>query len=600
MSVSSSSSSSGPTVQLTGLASGINTGDIIDKLMSIERRPIDQMSAQKAKINLQQTQMDGLQDRVTKLNTAIKTLTAPSVLDDDPFEKKSTASSNESLVTATATDDASVQSFTVQVTSLATATRASSVTGLGQVITGATPVSQLAGGNVTAGNFTIYVNGAATTIAVDPTLDTVNDILTDIQGVAGITGATVTAGGQIQITFAGGTNVQLGANGDTTNFLRSTFLSTGVRTGTSITSAIGLSSINLTADIENNALARLQTAVAAGSTFTIGTASFSTGGGKSLADLINEINTNSDAGVTASYNMATNKIDMIAKETGSDLITLADTAGNFLTAMGLISGGDTTASQTAGVNAVFKLNGTTLYSNSNNVTENVTGLAGITLDLNQASPGTDVTITIDRDTEPLIEAIKDFITQFNSVMTFIDQQTDSESKTAQLKGDGGLRRFKSQLRTTVTDYVASLTKYSSLPLIGISTGAVTGAAAASSQLQFNESTFEAALNDDSTEVKSLMVGASGIFTQLFTYTDAALHDDPDDSLDGLFPARKNSNDARIKDIDDAIERMQTRLEKREQFLRAQFNAMEQLISQSNSQGAALTNLANQLSANGGN
>ena len=56
----------------------------------------------------------------------------------------------------------------------------------------------------------------------------------------------------------------------------------------------------------------------------------------------------------------------------------------------------------------------------------------------------------------------------------------------------------------------------------------------------------------------------------------------------LFRSRKKSTDAAVKRIDDSIERMEARLEKREKTLRAQFNALETLVGGMNSQSAFLT------------
>ncbi len=577
-----------------GISSGLPVDDIISQLIAVERRPINLIQQRIADLNVNQAQFTGAGDRASTLLATLQKLTAQSVLDENLFDAKSATSSNESVATATADETAASQNIKLEVTSLATQTAAQSLAPVGSVITGVSPLSDVAQGNVTNGDFTVFVNGVASTVTVDNTQD-VNSVLSQISAIAGITGASV-AGGQIQVTYGAGTNVQLGGNGDTSNFLDVTFLKTGTQTATDITSSSVLSGINLGVDV-GTAAANIAAGPVTAGTFIIGTATFDSTG-KSMGELITEINNSTDANVTASFNIAQNRFELISKDTGSAMINLADGTGDFLTKMGLISGVDTTASQTAGSNAEIIVNGSTIFSSSNTVTAGITGLTGVTLELTGTTAGTPIDIDVAQDSTELVATLNEFISNMNGLISFIDEQMDPESDNAALKRESGLRRFRDSLRRTTSDAVAGLTTFSSLGLVGISTGPVTGTAGASSTFQLNEAEFADALAQNPSEVRELMTGTNGIFTQLQATVDNALHDDPDPTLDGLFASHTTAIQNRVESLNNQIDRAEIRLERREALLRQQFTVMEQLIAQSQNQGSALAGLAAQLS--GGN
>lgn len=410
------------------------------------------------------------------------------------------------------------------------------------------------------------MDGAAHSITVDATQN-FDSVFTQISALANITGVSV-SGGKIQIDNAAGHTVQLGANGDTSNFLDLTFLKTGDKTATSVTSSVALTRVNLGA-VASTAGANLATPLTDG-TFTIGKATFDTTG-KTLNAIISEINNNADAGVSISYDVAANRLNLSATGSGSALITMADGTSNFLGAMGLISGGDSTLSQTAGKNAEFYVNGTQLFSGSNTVSSSITGLTGVTLELKGQNVGAPIDIVISRDASKLETAVTDLVAQLNQAISFIDEQTDMQNNNAKLKGESSLRRFRDQLRSTMSNPVAGLTKYSTLFSVGISTGAVTaGDNTASSKFQFDKTQFEAALASNPDEVSALMVGATGVLTQLKTLTDNALNDDANESLDGLFAGHNNSTERRIKDLNTQISRAESRLAQKKSSIASSF------------------------------
>lgn len=619
MSISGSSSSSSATSGFAGFNSGLPIDDIITKLMAVEQKPLNDMQNQIATIQKQQSLYSTAQSKVNDLLVAIKKLTTRNFDGTTMFDALTGTSSDDTIATATATGLASPQTLNLEVKTLPSQTIATSTSGVGK-FDATTPISAL---GITAGNFTVFSNNIAYTIAVNNG-DTIGNVLSRINTAVPdteISADPTVVNNKINIGYVGGAQIKLGAGGDTSNFLSITHLLTGIDNGAGTITA---SQTNTTIDLSqavSNAAANIATPVTDG-TFTINGVSFDTTG-KSLSDIIDAINT-SAAGVTASFNTGNNTFQLKSNTTGSSLINLADGTGNFLTAMHLINGADTVSSQTAGTNASFVLNGTTMYATSTTVDETVTGLKGVTLNLKQAKPGTTIQVNIQKDTDSLTKAVQTVIDKYNAAISYIDQQTDSKNKMP-LATETRLKSLRTQIRGLFTTQVGALsgTSYDSLQQVGISTGAIGSSGGnATPQLQLDASKLTAALAADPTTVKKLFIGQDltgalnntagddnleGTFTQLLhtlddeTYTDpsgnsgyGALYAGTDETNQGLFASYKTSSQKRIDALNDSIKKAQARLDQKQATLRQQFLAMDQLVGQYQSQGNALNGLISQL------
>jgi flagellar hook-associated protein 2 len=586
-------SSSSP-ITFSGIGSGLDVETLVTKLIQADSIPLNKLNARKQKVSLQQTQLDNLVSRVNTLNTAVKRLTAPSVTTGDPFTAKTSTVANKEILSVTANGDAAPQSFTVEVQRLATATQANSLTGTGQVASGASLVSSVAQSRATSGNFSVYVNGVASTIAVDRA-DTLDTVLTRIQGISGVAGAAIDSSGKLSITATAGNTLQLGGNGDTSNFLDVTGLKTATLSGNTLTASVGLNTLNPNADLTGSSSGLAAGAITADSQFVIGKATFTVTAGKTLNALVAEINNSTDAGVTASYNVATNKITLNSKTSGNSAITLQDlSGGNALQQLGLVtSGGNTTSSQTIGLTAQYKLNGGPVQeSSSNTVTDALTGLTGITLNLTQTNTGSTTQVTVNNNNQELKNALKDIVKELNTSLNFIQEQTNAQSTTAQFKNDGTLLRFRADLRTQLSNPASGVTgPYTSLTSIGISTGPVTGASGAvSNNYVLDETKLDAALASNPENIKQLLVGSSGIITQLASTLSGALNVTADASTNGVFNKRKAANEEQIKSLNESVARAQARLDAKEKLYRTQFRQMDKLIAGYQSQSSSIANI----------
>lgn len=601
-------------ISLSGFSSGLPVNDIISSLLAVERQPITLLEQQKSKLGSQQTVYSNVKGRVTELLNSVKALTLDtSVLstDVDLFKMKKATSANDAVATATASATSAAQKFTLEVVSLATQTKAVSTSPVAQVITAATPISQAALNTVTTGNFSVFANGNTYNIAVNVG-ETVGDVLARINTVVPeiTVDPTIDPSGQVHITFADGTSVQLGGASDTSNFLTAMKLTTGVFTDlggadSEIASQAPILALNPNVPIDGGASGTV-TAVTSG-TFTINGQSFDTTG-KTLNEIISAIN-NSSAKVTAGFNATTNTFELTAQEPGSAMIVMADGTSNFLTAMGLITAGNSTASQTAGANAQFRINGgAIMYSPSNTVTDVISGITGVTLNFKSGNVGSPIQISIDKDNSQLEAGLDTFVKNFNNLLQYIDDQTKSDgeaSKRGILSGESNLTRFRQELRQMVTSSVAGLvgTGFDSLPTAGISTGASTGVINNSTVLLLDKAKLTSALASNPDAIRQLFIGTTaadgfdGIMTQMEARLKDSMATNAVEGYDGLFSAWSDSSQARITSLNEAIKRGEERLARREEQLRKQFQIMESLIASYQSQGGALTALQNQLSAN---
>lgn len=587
--------STGPVFTAGGLASGIDTTSLIDQLISIERRPITLLEQRIQTFNLQRAQIENIGGRASTLQNTVSSLLAKSVLDENVFRSKSATSSNDDISTVNVTEEAAPQTLQLEVLQLATATKAQGQSALGQIATDTDIISTLGQGAFTDGDFTIYVDGVPNTITVDIT-QPMSDVLNQITAIGGgITGASL-VNGQIQIDYTNGTDVHIGSQSDTSNFARVTQLDTAAVGATSVLGSRPLTTLN-TAEAMNSATSGMTTTVTDG-TFSINGVEFDTTG-KTLSEMLTEINNSSEAGVTATINRLTNRLELSSDETGSNFINLAEGTSNFLTATGLVVGGNTITSQTAGQNASFNLNGTLLYSADNSVGEDITGAVGVTLQLEKTNVGEPIDITIDNDTSKLKESLTTMVANINSLFTLIESETDSEANGS-LAGDNSMTRFRSDVRSILTSGVNGLSTFTNLAAIGISTGAVgSSTGSATSTYSLNESTLDEALASNPAEVEAMLIGTGGILEQLDALLEQATNDDTDETLDGLFATKTNSIGDQIDNLNNRIDEAELRLEQRETLLRRQFQAMEQAYSRANQQSSSLNGLLSQLGANSG-
>jgi flagellar hook-associated protein 2 len=237
-----------------------------------------------------------------------------------------------------------------------------------------------------------------------------------------------------------------------------------------------------------------------------GTIAITTGSGDPVTVPINSMNStlsgmrdainNAQAGVTATIindgSSTPYRLMITADDTG--------TANAFTVASSLSGGPALTFEQTqAATDAQFVLNGVSITKSSNTVSDVING---ITFTLKDVS-ATPVTLRAERDTGAILAALNEFVTAYNAVNGFINDQFSYNSNTQKagvLAGDGTVRRMQSMLQNpliqSVNNQYTSLTVASQAGLGFNRDGSLT----------LDETKFRKAFNDNFTAVTALFLG----------------------------------------------------------------------------------------------
>ena len=580
------------TFQVTGLSSGLDTLSIIQKLMEIERQPIVRLQSSKTTLTQRADALRALNTALATLKSKLynlalnSTLLARSATTDTP-------STQPPVVVVSPNSSAALGSFKIYVDQLATATRVDSSQAIGQAV--ATDVAlKDAGFAITPTSGTFSINGTA--ISLDVETDTLSDVVARINStVSGVTASLENdaSGRPNRLKLSSAASTQVGAGGDTSNFLTATRLNNSIETldsGTYTRLSTGnLGTVSTSAVLSAS---RLSTAITGTGSFKINGATFTYDAATdSLSHVISDINASSTAGVTASYDAANDRLVLTAKNTGATTITLSDEAGNFLAATGLL-----TATQALGVNALYRIDsqygGAQQASTSNTIAN---ALPGVSIDLKRVD-STPVTVTISQDTTPAVTAMRDLVSQINSVISSIREKTSYNAITKQgglFMGDAFLRSIATRLQTTVLGPVDGLEgSVRSLLDVGLSTGAVGSAPGTTGSLVLDEAKFAQALRENPEAVVAVLGADSiqGVTRQLTDYLTALTT-----STTGIIAGRLSALDSQVRGIDSRVAAMEDRLALREKALMAKFTAMEVLMAQLQAQTQQLASQLVQLS-----
>lgn len=160
-------------ISAPGIGSGLDVGAIVDQLMAIERRPLNQLEADKQGLEAQLSTLGQLKSSLTSFQSALADLKTL-----DAFEVYTADSSDEAAFTATANSNAAPGLSTIEVISLAEAHK------MGSVALADTEATGLGG----AGDqITLTVNGNAFTInAGGMTLTELRDAINDAPDNTGV------------------------------------------------------------------------------------------------------------------------------------------------------------------------------------------------------------------------------------------------------------------------------------------------------------------------------------------------------------------------------------------------------------------------------
>jgi len=566
-------------LQLSGLASGFDWKTLVDNLMQLERTPITRLEAEKTLNTRKVTAFDALKSRITELQTASTALKAAGLFSG----RNSASTTTGSNWLSSASSGAEAGNYTFNILQLATTTRRTGGGDVGQGIattndvSGVTLATLPTSSAVTAGNFT--VNGQTVAVALT---DSLQDVFAKISTA---TGGNVTAtydAGSDRIGLASTSEIVLGASNDTSNFLAITRLANN-GTG-SISSGTALGSTNPNSPLVSSRLRSPLTAVDVD-----GNGSFAINGVSvaynvntdSLSTVLSRISSSS-AGVTASFDPINDRVVLTNKTTGDVGLAVTEASGGLMDALGLSSG----STLDRGLNARYTVNGGAEISNTSNTLEAAShGVTGLSV---TARTQSSETISVTANTSAMRSAIDTFITKFNAVQTYIDEQTKittSNGKvTASLMSNNReIQGWAQTLRTTAFAAVSGLGgSIKRLENLGIDFVAGTSTLSVK-----NASKLDGALRDFAPEIETFFNQASTGFAAKFdSFITSTIGLTGTGGTLGSQSAQLNKNST---GIDEQIATIERRLVQRRAQMEAGFIAMETAQARMQQMQSQLTN-----------
>ena len=358
--------------------------------------------------------------------------------------------------------------------------------------------------------------------------------------------------------------------------------------------------------------------------------------------LLNEINSNSEAGVRASYISATNQFVLVASETGKrGEIDLTGDSG-FADALFGING-STDGFSKDGQNAVVRVSyGNGVETEMESLT-NTLDLGGMKVTvsgkfgydesgvyLNDKSQA--VTFDAKADAEEVTEAVKTFIEEYNALVKEIntqvttkpnrsigpltDEQKDEmdetsienwekKAKTGLLFNDGVMRDLSMDMQSIITKLLGSNVKNEDLEAMGIT---FSDDYKEGGTIKFDERKFKQAMETDPDKVSDIFTGGGEVKKGLMTILDetftpyATKYATKNGNSYGRLieeagsekiPMSLTNNQIykQLKDMEENLDKLQLRLKSEQDRYITQFASMEKLISQMNSQSSFLSQLS---------
>jgi flagellar hook-associated protein 2 len=281
-------------------------------------------------------------------------------------------------------------------------------------------------------------------------------------------------------------------------------------------------------------------------------------GVNTLDQLAASINTQS-LGVTAS---------VVTDSSGARLSLVANSTGA-ASAFSVSSGaGLTFQNPLPGADASLTVDGVPLTSTSNTVTG---AIGGVTLNLQNASPGESVKVSLAPDTSSIVNAVNQFVNDYNTLVTNVNSQFAYNSATntaGVLQNDSAIQGLQSALLDS-TNYNSGSSTDNTLQSLGISVNS-------DGTLTLNSSTLSSAVQSNSSAVTSFFQGtsingfAASLNSALTTYTDPT---------EGAFTVDLSSITNEYTDLSNQTATLERYLSSQQTILTAQYNQADILLQQ---------------------
>ena len=230
----------------------------------------------------------------------------------------------------------------------------------------------------------------------------------------------------------------------------------------------------------------------------------------------------------------------------------------------------------AAIDAEIYIDGQKVLSASNTV---VDAIDGVTITLLKEDPGNTYGLTVANDTETVKSNIQSFVSNYNTLVTFMNDVTEFDPATGEaavLLGDATTRNISNQIRTRIADAVTGISgKFTTLVDVGITSNS-------DGTLKINSNTLDSAIDENIDDVSALFSSTNGVATKLDSIVNEYV------KKDGLLDSKTNGLNSTIENINEDLEALELSLIAFEERLLAQFSAMDALVAQLNSTSSFLT------------
>ncbi|GLR11021.1 flagellar filament capping protein FliD [Mixta theicola] len=240
--------------------------------------------------------------------------------------------------------------------------------------------------------------------------------------------------------------------------------------------------------------------------------------------------------------------------------------------------------QVAAADAELTINGVAITRSSNTITD---APEGVTLALTKTNVGSPETLTVQKDNQPMVDAVQAYVDAYNSLQTTIanqtkyttvDQGSDAQSTSnGDLLGDGTLRNIQTRLRSMLSTSQSG-GDYSLLSQIGV-TQDVDG------KLTVDSDKLNTALDEKSASVVTFLSGdgkTTGFATQASNLLESML------ASDGSVQQAEDGINTTLKRLSDQYDQVNDQITATMARYKTQFTSLSTLVSSMTQTGNYLT------------
>jgi flagellar hook-associated protein 2 len=261
--------------------------------------------------------------------------------------------------------------------------------------------------------------------------------------------------------------------------------------------------------------------------------------------------------------------------------TEAGTANAFTLDLSGLTGGvaPVMTTYTAALDATLTVDGIEVTADSNNPDDVITG---VTLNLLKADPTKAITVTVTRDTESIAGNLKGMVTAYNDLFSYIQTQS---AVGGVMRDNPALRavasRVENMFSAALEGGLGDITHYSDMGVTRLE----------GRQIKFDETKFKEVLSGKFGAVRDFFIKRDGNTGKAYELDQAI--DVMTRSTDGLFKISTDALNKRIEYTDSSIDRYERSIESYQLTMQRRFTAMEQTVSQLQSQGSYLNSIVYQ-------